>query len=123
MYTKWECLPRDEKALPNAERARIRPVPIAATLSPLKQTEYRFWAVAQKKMLIYCERSQYMYENKENYDRMSEEKSDIYVEVTRILQNFPAFEAQFAGICVFGTGFFAHEAFQIFPIQLCARFH
>jgi hypothetical protein len=69
---------RDEKALPNAERARIRPMPNVAIVSPLKPTESDIWAVAcKKKMLIYYEQSQYAYENKENCDRISEEKSDI----------------------------------------------
>ena len=39
-----------------------------------------------KKMLIYVERSRYVYENKQNSDRMPEEKPDIYVDMTWILQ-------------------------------------
>ena len=74
-------------------------------------------------MLIYYEGSRYVYENKQNMDKMTAEMSDIYGNLTRILQNFPAFEAQFAGICVFGTGFGGDEQTQNFPIQISARFH
>jgi hypothetical protein len=42
--------------------------------------------VLQKKMLKRYERSQYVYENKQNMDKMPGEKSDIYVEPTRVLQ-------------------------------------
>jgi len=37
-----------------------------------------------------------VYENKQNHDKFSLEKSDIYVEVTRILQKIAALDAQFA---------------------------
>jgi len=73
-------------------------------------------------MLIYYGRSQYVYENKQNMDKIADEMSDICGNLTRILQNFPAFEAQFAGICVFGTGFGGDEQTQNSPIQISARF-
>ncbi len=47
-----------------------------------------------KKMLIYDEQSRYVYENKQNYDIKSDEMSDIYGKVTRILQKIPGFEGQ-----------------------------
>jgi len=39
-----------------------------------------------KKMLIYDDQSQYVYENKRNIDKMTAEESDIYGDMTRILQ-------------------------------------
>jgi len=39
-------------------------------------------------MLKIYERSHYVYEKKQKYDKMPEEKSDIYVQPTRILQKF-----------------------------------
>jgi len=50
----------------------------------------------QKKMLIYDERSRNLYENKQNHDKMPDEMSDIYVEMTRILQRIAGWEGQFA---------------------------
>ncbi|MDR3675044.1 MAG: hypothetical protein P4N24_06110 [Acidobacteriota bacterium] len=56
-------------------------------------------------MLIYDERSWNVYENKETVDRMTGKVSDIYGNLPWILQNFPAFEGHFAGICAFDAGF------------------
>ncbi len=41
-----------------------------------------------KKMLTYAVRSRYVYENKETHDRMSDEESDIYVDMTCVRQEF-----------------------------------
>ena len=73
-------------------------------------------------MLIYDERSRYMYENNQNMDKMPDEMSDIFGNITWILQNFPGFEGQFAGICVFDTGFGGDEPDPNFPAQISARF-
>jgi len=54
---------------------------------------------------------------------MSDEMSDIFGNVTWILQNFPAFDGQFAGICVFDTGFEGDERSQNFPAQISAWVH
>jgi hypothetical protein len=40
----------------------------------------------RKKMLIYVERSRYVYENKQKRDIMPDEKPDIHVDMTWILQ-------------------------------------
>ena len=40
----------------------------------------------RKKMLKNDDQSQYVYENKRNMDTMPDEKSDIYVDLTRVLQ-------------------------------------
>jgi len=74
-------------------------------------------------MLISDERSRYLYENKQNMDIMPDAMSDIYGNVTWILQNFPASDGLFAGICVFGTGFGGNEQTQNLPGQISARFH
>jgi hypothetical protein len=45
-----------------------------------------------KKMLIYNDRSQYVYENKRNMDKMAADKSDIYGNMTWILQKNSGFD-------------------------------
>ncbi len=45
-----------------------------------------------KKILIYDDRSRYIYENKQNCDIMPGEMSDIYGKVTRILQQIADFQ-------------------------------
>ena len=72
-------------------------------------------------MLIYDERSRNVYENKENIDIMADEMSDIFGNLPCILQNFPAFEGHFAGICAFDAEFGGDEQTQNF--QIPARFH
>jgi hypothetical protein len=47
-------------------------------------------------MLICDVRSHQVYENKQIYDKMPDEKSDIYVEVKRILQKTTGLDRQFA---------------------------
>ncbi len=49
-------------------------------------------------MLIYDERSRYVCENKQKYDKMPGEISDIYGKATRFLQKIADFEGQFAVI-------------------------
>jgi len=56
-------------------------------------------------MLIYDERSWNVYENKGNADKMTDGMSDMFGNLTRILQNFPAFEGHFAGIFASEAGF------------------
>ncbi len=55
----------------------------------------------RKKMLIYYDQSRYVYENKENYDRMSGKMSGIYGKVTLILQNIADVQGQFDVNCAF----------------------
>ena len=52
-------------------------------------------------MLIYDERSRYVYENKQNYDKMPGEISDIYGKAARFLPKIADFEGQFAVILRF----------------------
>jgi hypothetical protein len=49
-----------------------------------------------KKMLLYDEKSRNVYENKQNRNKTPDEVSDIYVEMTRILQKIAGFGRQFA---------------------------
>ena len=72
---------------------------------PSNKQNVAFGRWPEKKMLIYDERSWNVYENKEKVDIMTDNVSDIYGNLTRILQNFPAFEGHFAGICTFDAGF------------------
>ena len=87
--------------MPSAQESDLCPSWRFCHPSNKQNVAFRRWPA--KKMLIYDERSHYVYENKQDYDKVPDEMSDIYGNLTRILQNFPAFEAQFAGICVFGT--------------------
>jgi hypothetical protein len=47
-------------------------------------------------MLIYNDQSQYVYENKRNMDEMTAEESDIYGNMTWILQKNSEFDGQFS---------------------------
>jgi hypothetical protein len=49
------------------------------------------------------DRSRYVYENKENKDKMPGEKLDIYFEVTRILPKSADFRGQFVKSCDSGA--------------------
>ncbi len=49
-----------------------------------------------KKMLIYNDQSQYVYENKRNMDTMTAKKSDNYGNMTRILQKYSGYDGQFS---------------------------
>ena len=47
-------------------------------------------------MLIYDVGSRYVYENKQNYDKMPGNMSDIFGKATRFLQKIADFEGQYA---------------------------
>ena len=68
-----------------------------------------------KEILICNEQNRNVYENKGNYYKMPGEKSDIYVEVTRILQKIAACERQFAVNGAFGTGWRRKFAAEMTP--------
>ena len=88
----------------HAEPGRLQPPPNVATPPRLKQTKKSYTGAGlQKKMLINNVRSRNVYENKQNYDTLSHEKSDIYVEVTRILQKIAGCEGQFGASGGFGA--------------------
>jgi hypothetical protein len=53
-------------------------------------------------MLIYDDRSRNVYENKQNHDKLIHKESDIYVEMTWILQKIAGLEGQFAANSVCG---------------------
>src|SRR5208282_4989706 len=119
MYTEKESLPRDEKALPNAEcrmpNAKESDLcPSWRFCHPANKQNVAFGRWPAKRMLIYDERSHSVYENKQNADNIPDEMSDIFGNVTWILQSFPAFDGQFAGICAFDTGFGGDEQIQNF---------
>jgi hypothetical protein len=64
-----------------------------------QQAELRQGGLTEKKMLIYDERSRDVYENNRKSGTMSDEKSDIYVDATCILQKFADFDGQFCLNC------------------------
>jgi hypothetical protein len=49
-----------------------------------------------KKMLIYAVRSRNVYENKGNVDKMTSKRSDIYGNMTQILQKNSGYDGQFS---------------------------
>jgi len=51
-----------------------------------------------KKMLEKDERSHYVYEKKGNKDKVSNGKSDIYVDMTRLLQRKAAYDSKSCGL-------------------------
>ncbi len=59
-------------------------------LGRLSRLTHTFAGVRQglhrKKMLKRYDRSRYVYENKQNMDKMPDEKSGIYIDMTRVLQ-------------------------------------
>ena len=58
-----------------------------------------------KKMLIYSDQSRNVYENKRNMDKLTAKKSDIYGNLTWILQKNSGFDGQFSLIDTFRAGF------------------
>jgi len=58
-----------------------------------KKSQTGHWP--EKKMLIYDVRSRYVYDNKQNYDKLSDQKTDVYGKVTRFLQKIVHLEGQF----------------------------
>ncbi len=76
----------------------------------------------RKKMLIYDERSRNVYENNKNRGIMSDEKSDIYVDTTCILQKSAGFDGQFWLNSAFATCFlrrFAAIGGAVIKISIC----
>jgi hypothetical protein len=57
-----------------------------------------------KKMLLNYDRSRNVHENKQNHDKMPDEKSDIYCKVRRILQKTAHLEGQFGPNDAFPVG-------------------
>jgi len=54
--------------------------------------------ILQKKMLEKDELSHYVYENKGNEDKVSDEKTDIYVDMTRLLHKKAAYDNKSRGL-------------------------
>jgi hypothetical protein len=79
--------------MPRIEGSNLRPAwRFGRILNKLK-TQTGFGP--QIKMLICDERSRNVYENKENYDKMPDEMSDIYGKVKPILQKIADLKGQF----------------------------
>ena len=69
----------------------------------LNQQKVRIWPWRGSENKKYSDRSQYMYENKQNKDNMTGEMTDIYANSTLILQKIRDLEGQFAVNCAFRT--------------------
>ena len=54
--------------------------------------------MCKKKMLQKDKRSHYVYEKKGNKDKVSNGKSDIYVDMTRLLQRKAAYDSESCGL-------------------------
>jgi len=65
-------------------------------LTPYTPADYR--KTPEKKMLKKDERNHYVYENKGKKDKMPDEKSDIYVDTTRLLQKKAPYDDE-SGVC------------------------
>ena len=80
--------------MPSREGSKFRPLwRIRRTFNKQKVTH---GDQSTKKMLPSDVRSRNVYENKGNVDKMSDEKSDIFGNVRRILQKITDSEGQFA---------------------------
>jgi len=67
----------------------------------------------RKKMLKRYDRSQYVFENKQNIDKMPDKDSDIYVEVTRVLQKNAPRDGNMTVQFAFLRLFFVHNTIDI----------
>ncbi len=85
---------RRRKGAAHAEPATVRP-PLPSGASIPTKCHFRGWAYS-KKMLINNDQSQYVYENKRNMDTMTATKSDIYGNMTWILQKRSGYGGQFS---------------------------
>jgi hypothetical protein len=89
----------DEKALP------MPSLPQSGLVSRFHSNKMSLPGIdALKKMLICDERSQYVYENKGNMDKLTATKSDICGNMTWILQKNSGYDSQFALIDTLGVG-------------------
>ena len=89
--------------MPSQQGSNLRPLwRLRHALNKQKVT-YGDWL--KKKMLVYDVRSRNVYENKQNHDKLSHKKSDIYVELTRILQKIVGLKGQFGASGSFGALF------------------
>jgi len=88
--------------MPSLEGSNLRP--LWRFRHALNKQKVNTWGwVYKKKMLFSNVGSRNVYENKQNHDELSLEKSDIYIEVTRILQKMTDLGGQFAANDVFGA--------------------
>jgi hypothetical protein len=87
--------------MPSREGSIFRP--LWRFCHALNKQEVTYWDQPIKKMLINDVRSRKLYENKQNNDKMSDEMSDIYGNLTWILQKSADLEGQFGANSDFGT--------------------
>jgi len=110
---------RGRKGAAHAEPAAVRPPLPQGDSIPTKCHDRG--RANQKKMLIYIEQSRNVYENKRNMDKITAKKSDIYGNVTRILQKSSGFGGQFSLIDAFRAGFGGYSRRKFLPVARRAQ--
>jgi hypothetical protein len=100
-----------EKALPVTNVEESSPRPAWRIRRPLNQQNVRTWRWSGRKNKKYNVRTRNVYENKENLDIMPDEKSDIYVDPTCILQKTAVLRGQFIPNGSFAHGFLPNFTF------------
>jgi hypothetical protein len=64
----------------------------------LNRQKARIAGLVHHKIKKYCDQSRYVYENKQNSDKMPGERLDIYIKVTRFLQKIAGFDRHLHGM-------------------------
>ena len=86
--------------MPSREGSNLRP--LWRFRHALNKQKVTYGGKVRPKDVKNEDRTDYVYENKQNHDKMSCEKSDIYVEVKRILQKIAGLKGRFAANGVLG---------------------
>ena len=76
--------------------ARMNKIHRILALTPYIRADYR--KTPEKKMLKRAVRSRNVYENKGNKDKVPDAKSDIYVDMTRLLQKKAPYHSKSCGL-------------------------
>jgi hypothetical protein len=91
--------------MPSREGSNLRP--LWRIRHVLNRQEVKSWGRPTKEILLNCDRSRNVYENKQNDDKMSPRNADISAEVKRVLQKIAGFEGQICRNWAFRAVFFA----------------
>ena len=77
--------------------------PLRRIRHPLNQQKVRIWRWSGRKNKNYYDRTQYVYENKQNDDKMTGTFADICAQLRPLLQKIAGLEPQFTAIFGFRT--------------------
>jgi len=95
-----------EKKAARVENGRLQLPPLAANPPPLKQQKIRIWRGSGGKIKMIRSKARNVYENKENMDKVTAKKPDIYGKFERrILQKNSGYYGQSGLIDTFRAGF------------------